>query len=132
MSKLIIKYQDQDPIVKKIVLTDKGKKDEFLMDLIPSLANHPLCEWYRVVEDSYVLGEGDGKSKKYEPKYEKENIPLPEAIAEDIVRVASSLKGCSIEFVDMCNNHLEFDLHEKLHHKYGFTGAKRLYSIFAI
>jgi hypothetical protein len=128
--KVIIKWDKKDPTVKTIVYRDRGKKNEMLHDLIKDLDTHPLCEWYNVVEDSYVLGDGDGNSKKYESKYEKENHPLPSEIAKDIVKVASSLKGCTIKFVDECNKYLNFNLHEKLHYKYGFTGAKRLYNIF--
>lgn len=53
-------------------------------------------------------------------------------MAKEIVEVATSLRGCTIDFVDRCNEVLDFDLHEKLNNKYGFTGAKRLYSIFKI
>jgi len=128
--KAIIMYKGMNPVVKTIVYTDKGRKNEILFDRIKDLDNHVLCEGYKIVEDSYVLGDGDGESKKYESKYERENIPLPKEIAEDIVRVASTLKGCTIDFINKCNEYLDFDLHKKLNNKYGFTGAKRLYNIF--
>ena len=130
--KVIIYYKGLNPIVKNIVYKDRGKKNEILMDLIKDLNNHSLYENHIIVEDSYKLGDGDGKSKKYESKYKRENIALPKEMAKEIVEVATSLKGCTIDFVNRCNKVLDFDLHEKLNGKYGFTGAKRLYNIFKI
>ena len=48
------------------------------------------------------------------------------------MRSENTLKGCTINFVNKCNEVLDFDLHEKLNNKYGFTGAKRLYNIFKL
>lgn len=130
--KVIIYYKGLDPIVKNIVYKNRGKKNEILWDLVKDLKNHSLYENHIVVEDSYQLGDGDGRSKKYESKYERENIALPKEMAKEIVQVATSLKGCTIDFVNRCNKVLDFDLHKKLNNKYGFTGAKRLYNIFKL
>jgi len=135
MDKLIVKYKSkEEPSVFNIVtfLKNNSKSKEVLFSNVEDLINHPLVEWYEIASANVNRGEGSGESKPYESKYEKENIALPKSMAKEIVEVATSLRGCTIDFVDRCNEVLDFDLHEKLNNKYGFTGAKRLYSIFKI
>ncbi len=136
MDKLIIKFEGkEEPTVYNIVtfLKNKSKSKEVLFSNVQDLIRHPLAEWHEIVTNVEVnRGEGDGKSKPYESKYERENIALPKEMAKEIVEVATSLKGCTIDFVDRCNKVLDFDLHKKLNNKYGFTGAKRLYNIFKL
>jgi len=136
MDKIIVKYQHlEEPTVYNIVTFKRGnsKTKEVLFDNVKALKNHPLVEWFE--EASAIINRGDGESRestKYVSKYEKENIALPQSMAKEIVEVATSLRGCTKSFVNRCNEVLDFDLHEKLHNKYGFTGAKRLYSIFKL
>lgn len=135
MNKIIVKYKHlEEPIVYNIVtfLKNKSKTKEVLFSNLDSLVSNPLVDWYEKVSANVTRGKGDGESKPYESKYERENIALPKEMAKKIVEVATSLKGCSIDFVNKCNEVLDFDLHEKLNGKYGFTGAKRLYNIFKI
>ena len=135
MDKIIVKYKHlEEPTVYNIVtfLKTKPKTKEVLFSNLDSLITNPRVEWYEKASASINRGEGDGESKPYESKYEKENIALPKEMAKEIVEVATSLKGCTIDFVNRCNEVLDFDLHEKLNSKYGFTGAKRLYNIFKI
>ena len=135
MDKLIIKFKTKkEPTVYNIVnfLKNNSNTKEVLFDNVNSLINNSLVEWYEKVSASVNRSEGEGESKLYESKYERENIALPKEMAKEIVEVATSLKGCTIDFVNRCNKVLDFDLHEKLNGKYGFTGAKRLYNIFKI
>lgn len=135
MDKIIVKYKHlEEPTVYNIVtfLKTKSKTKEVLFSNLDSLITHPLVEWYEKASASVNRSEGDGESKPYVSKYERENIALPKGMAKEIVEVATSLKGCTIDFVNRCNEVLDFDLHEKLNGKYGFTGAKRLYNIFKI
>lgn len=136
MDKLIIKFEGkEEPTVYNIVtfLKNKSKSKEVLFSNVQDLIRHPLAEWHEIVTNVEVnRGEGDGESKPYESKYERENIALPKEMAKEIVEVATSLKGCTIDFVNRCNEVLDFDLHKKLNNKYGFTGAKRLYNIFKL
>ena len=135
MEKLIVKFQGkEEPTVYKIVnfLKSSSKGKEILFDNIDSMINHPAVEWSEKVNVSVKRGNGDGESKAYESKYERENIALPKSMAKEIVEVATSLRGCTIDFVNRCNEVLDFDLHEKLNYKYGFSGAKRLYNIFKL
>ena len=135
MDKIIVKYKHlEEPTVYNIVtfLKTKSKNKEVLFSNVNSLITNPLVEWYEKAPASVNRGEGNGESKPYESKYERENIALPKEMAKEIVEVATSLKGCTIDFVNRCNEVLDFDLHEKLNGKYGFTGAKRLYNIFKI
>ena len=135
MEKLIVKFKGkEEPVVYNVVtfLRSSSKVKEVLFSDVGNLKFHPLTEWYEEVYANVSKGEGDGGSKVYESKYERENIALPKEMAKEIVEVATSLKGCTIDFVDRCNEVLDFDLHKKLNNKYGFTGAKRLYNIFKI
>lgn len=135
MDKIIIKYKHlEEPTVYNIVnfLKNNTKNKEVLFSDINSLIENPLVEWYEKASAIVTRGEGNGESKPYVSKYERENIALPKEMAKEIVEVATSLKGCTIDFVNRCNKVLDFDLHEKLNGKYGFTGAKRLYNIFKI
>ncbi len=136
MDKLIVKFEGkEEPTVYNIVtfLKNKSKSKEVLFSNVQDLIRHPLAEWHEIVTNVEVnRGEGDGESKPYESKYERENIALPKEMAKEIVEVATSLKGCTINFVNRCNEVLDFDLHKKLNNKYGFTGAKRLYNIFKL
>ncbi len=135
MDKIIVKYQHlEEPTVYNIVTFKRGnsKVKEVLFDNVKALKNHPLVEWFEEASASINRGDGSGESTKYVSKYEKENIALPQSMAKEIVEVATSLKGCTIDFVNRCNKVLDFDLHEKLNNKYGFTGAKRLYNIFKL
>lgn len=135
MDKIIVKYKHlEEPTVYNIVtfLKTKPKTKEVLFSNLDSLITNPRVEWYEKASASVNRGEGDSESKPYESKYERENIALPKSMAKEIVEVATSLRGCTIDFVNRCNEVLDFDLHEKLNGKYGFTGAKRLYNIFKI
>ena len=135
MDKLIVKFEGkEEPTVYNIVtfLKNKSKSKEVLFSNVQDLIRHPLTEWHEIVHAEVNRGDGDGESKPYESKYERENIALPKEMAKEIVEVATSLKGCTIDFVNRCNKVLNFDLHEKLNNKYGFTGAKRLYNIFKL
>ena len=63
-------------------------------------------------------------------EYLHEYNTLPEAIRNEVIEVANNSK-LSKELVDKWNQHLDFDLHEKLK-TYGFVGAARLYKIFSL
>ena len=137
MRKIVVKYKHcKNPEVydEVIYLSYKKGKKEMLLTDVKDITNgtDTRVEWFEVVDEKVTRGKGDGESKSYESKYEKENIPLPREMAKEIVTVATSLKGCTIDFVNRCNKVLDFDLHEKLNNKYGFTGAKRLYNIFKL
>ena len=137
MNKIIVKYKHcEKPTVYDVVsmLTYKKGKNEMLLTDARDTVNgiDTRVEWFEVVEERATRGEGDGESKSYESKYERENITLPKEMAKEIVQVATTLKGCNIDFVNRCNKVLDFDLHKKLNNKYGFTGAKRLYNIFKL
>jgi len=137
MRKIIVKYKHcKNPTVydEVIYLTYKQGKKEMLLTDVKDITNgiDTRVEWFKVVDEKVTRGEGNDESKSYESKYERENIPLPKEMAKEIVSVATSLKGCTIDFVNKCNEVLDFNLHEKLHNKYGFTGAKRLYNIFKL
>lgn len=137
MRKIIVKYKHcKNPEVYDEVIYlsyKKGKKEMLFTDIKDiTSGTDTRVEWFEVVNEKVIRGEGDGKSKLYESKYERENITLPKEMAKEIVTVATSLKGCTIDFVNKCNEVLDFDLHKKLNNKYGFTGAKRLYNIFKL
>ncbi len=137
MNKIIVKYKHcEKPTVYDVVvfLSYKKGKNEILLTQAREIVNgiDTRVEWFEVVEERATRGEGDGESKSYESKYERENITLPKEMAKEIVQVATTLKGCNIDFVNRCNKVLDFDLHKKLNNKYGFTGAKRLYNIFKL
>ena len=137
MRKIIVKYKHcKNPEVydEVIRLSYKEGKKEMLFTYVKDITNgtDTRVEWFKIVDEKVTRGEGDGESKPYESKYEKENIALPKEMAKEIVQVATSLKGCTIDFVNKCNEVLDFNLHEKLNNKYGFTGAKRLYNIFKL
>jgi hypothetical protein len=137
MNKIIVKYKHcEKSVVYDVVsmLSYKKGKNEMLLTQARETESgmDTRVEWFEVVEERATRGEGDGESKSYESKYERENIALPKEMAKEIVEVATSLKGCTINFVNRCNEVLDFDLHKKLNNKYGFTGAKRLYNIFKL
>ena len=137
MKKIIVKYKHcEKPTVYDVVsmLSYKKGKNEMLLTQARETENgiDTRVEWFEAVEERVTRSEGNGESKSYESKYKRENIPLPKEMAKEIVSVATSLKGCTINFVNKCNEVLDFNLHEKLHNKYGFTGAKRLYNIFKL
>ena len=137
MNKIIVKYKHcEKSVVYDVVsmLSYKKGKNEMLLTQARETESgiDTRVEWFEVVEERATRGEGDGESKSYESKYERENIALPKGMAKEIVQVATTLKGCNIDFVNRCNKVLDFDLHKKLNNKYGFTGAKRLYNIFKL
>ena len=137
MKKIIVKYKHcEKPTVYDVVvfLSYKEGKNEMLLTHAREIANNldSRVEWYEEIKEGVIRGEGNGESKPYESKYERENITLPREMAKEIVEVATTLKGCTIDFVNRCNKVLDFDLHKKLNNKYGFTGAKRLYNIFKL
>ena len=127
MNKIIVKYKHcEKPTVYDVVvfLSYRKDKNEMLLTEARDTVNgiDTRVEWFEVVEERATRGEGDGESKSYESKYERENITLPKEMAKEIVQVATTLKGCNIDFVNRCNKVLDFDLHKKLNNKYGFTG----------
>ena len=137
MNKIIVKYKHcEKSVVYDVVsmLSYKKGKNEMLLTQARETESgmDTRVEWFEVVEERATRGEGNGESKSYESKYERENIALPKGMAKEIVQVATTLKGCNIDFVNRCNKVLNFNLHEKLNNKYGFTGAKRLYNIFKL
>ena len=137
MNKIIVKYKHcEKSVVYDVVamLSYKKGKNEMLLTQARETESgmDTRVEWFEVVEERATRGEGNGESKSYESKYERENIALPKGMAKEIVQVATTLKGCNIDFVNRCNKVLDFDLHKKLNNKYGFTGAKRLYNIFKL
>tara|TARA_B110000037_G_scaffold217583_1_gene278961 strand:+ start:43 stop:459 length:417 start_codon:yes stop_codon:yes gene_type:complete len=137
MKKIIVKYKHcEKPTVYDVVvfLSYKEGKNEMLLTHAREIVNNldSRVEWYEEIKEGVIRGEGNGESKPYESKYERENITLPREMAKEIVEVATTLKGCTIDFVNRCNKVLDFDLHKKLNNKYGFTGAKRLYNIFKL
>jgi len=137
MNKIIVKYKHcEKSVVYDVVsmLSYKKGKNEMLLTQARETESgmDTRVEWFEVVEERATRGEGDGESKSYESKYKRENIALPKGMAKEIVQVATTLKGCNIDFVNRCNKVLDFDLHKKLNNKYGFTGAKRLYNIFKL
>ena len=137
MNKIIVKYKHcEKSVVYDVVsmLSYKKGKNEMLLTQARETESgmDTRVEWFEVVEERATRGEGNGESKSYESKYERENITLPKGMAKEIVQVATTLKGCNIDFVNRCNKVLNFNLHEKLNNKYGFTGAKRLYNIFKL
>ena len=51
----------------------------------------------------------------------------------DLLTVANSKgAGCTKKIIDKFNKFLDFDLHEAIGYKYGFTGASKLHSIFKV
>ena len=137
MKKIIVKYKHcEKPTVYDVVvfLSYKKGKNEMLLTQARETEKgvDTRVEWFEIVKEGVIRGEGNGESKPYESKYERENITLPREMAKEIVEVATTLKGCTIDFVNKCNKVLDFNLHKKLNNKYGFTGAKRLYNIFKL
>jgi len=132
MSRVAVKYKDRpNTTIYKIVCFKKGK-NEILVDNIREFLKNPNIESYEMIEVKPRTGNSEGENKTYESKYERENNKLPKAIAKEVIQVATSLKGCTRDTINRWNIHLDFDLNEKLNGKYGFTGAKRLYSIFGL
>ena len=119
MRKIIVKYKHcEKPTVYDVVifLSYKKGKNEMLLTHAREIVNNldSRVEWFEVVLEGVTRGEGNGESKPYESKYERENITLPREMAKEIVEVATTLKGCTIDFVNRCNKVLDFDLHKKL------------------
>ena len=87
MNKIIVKYKHcEKPTVYDVVsmLTYKKGKNEMLLTEARDTVNgiDTRVEWFEVVEERATRGEGDGESKSYESKYERENITLPKEMAK--------------------------------------------------
>lgn len=134
MRKLIVVYKNKpEAVIYKIVLFKSNRKHEILGEDVTNFCKSPLIESFEIVDDSVQKQyHGDSISRVYESKYERENNKLPISIAKEIVKCASSSKGCTKQQVSEWNKSLNFDLHTKLNGKYGFSGAKRLYNIFSL
>lgn len=132
MKKLIVKFKNNDePKVKNIVNFKKDSNDILNQDLELYLS-HPAIEDYHIVDASVNKGSGEGGDGSYISEVVRENHPLPMEVADLIVEIATSLQGCTKSNIDLINSYVDFDLHEKLQGKYGFSGAKRFYTIFKL
>ncbi len=132
MRKVVVKYKDSEQTLTYNIVSFKNDKRQILVEHLREFLTNPRIESYEIIDISGKQLDPDGESKAYESKYERENNKLPKIIANEVVQVATSLKGCTKETIDKWNQHLDFDLHEKLNGEYGFTGAKRLYNIFGL
>jgi len=134
MRRLIVKYKSKPEVtIYKIVSFKTGKKHELLGEDINNFCKSPSIESFEIVDDSVQKQyHGNSVHKVFESKYEKENNKLPISIAKEVIKCASTSKGCTKQNIDRWNKVLDFDLHSKLNGKYGFSGAKRLYNIFSL
>jgi hypothetical protein len=62
-------------------------------------------------------------------EHERENLPCPIEIIDDVREFAQHPKGFTKDIVDEWNQYLDFDLHDKLK-TYGMVGSARLNKIF--
>jgi len=132
MKRVIVKYKDSEQTLIYHIVSFKNDKRQILVEDVKEFLANPRVESYEIIDMSGRSSNSDGEGKVYESKYERENNNLPKIIANEVIQVATSLKGCTKETIDKWNQHLDFDLHEKLNGEYGFTGAKRLYNIFGL
>ena len=94
MNKIIVKYKHcEKPTVYDVVVSltyQKGKNEMLLTEARDTVNGiDTRVEWFEVVEERATRGEGDGESKSYESKYERENITLPKEMAKEIVDAAT-------------------------------------------
>lgn len=88
---------------------------------------------YELFESKKQLNQYQNKTKsskrKQSKKTPKYNIDVPVAIASELNKRRNGSKF-SIKFVDEINKYFPyFDLHKKLNHKYGASGAKVLFAM---
>ena len=132
MRKVVVKYKGKETTTIYNIVSFKTDSRQILVENLREFLSSPNIESYEIIDISGRLSDPDKESKSYESKYEKENNKLPKSIANEVIQVATTLKGCTKKTIDKWNEHLDFDLHTKLNGEYGFTGAKRLYNIFGL
>jgi len=129
--KIIVEYISGKVLTYSIVPKKRGK-NEILKEHVKELINGPRVKSYKFVEPQRTQGDGSGESKAFVNRNEHENIPMPMAIADEIVFHAKGTgKGFTKALIDRWNEHLDFDLHTKIK-RYGFSGSSRLNTIFEI
>jgi len=135
MEKVIVEFKDGKVLTYDVVTFlsfNKKKKREVLFSYVKDLVNRPDVVDYKIVEPKRSQGKGKSISTKYESKNEKENIPMPMEIADQIVMFArGDGKGFTKGIVEKWNKYFEFNLHSKFE-RYGFSGSSRLNTIFKI
>lgn len=103
------------------------------IDNLRSYINNPNVIDFELTFPKVKTKIGFGSSNKNFIAPKKLNLDIPIEIMSDLLTVANSKgAGCTKKIINKFNKFLSFDLHEVMGHKYGFTGASKLHSIFKV